>query len=426
MTTATSCAGRCCISCGDTINNSDQELQDTIKIVENFRCSKCRHFHGPSEEDKVIVSTPVSITATCLLSASVNAVTRTTSHAAPTSIVGVGVEQSIPSTSKTAITNIASDTDTEPRASVKLLCTESDSVAEKSESVVFHVESSNLSEKSVNMTGHKKMYDFKKPNEVLEANDSDSLLITKMENDEITENIDTNFQLVEDNAELPDIDKNFMISDTTSDDDDAAELEPLITFNDKCNASVPEDVLPTVEVIQPMVRDISLLDLSDTDVDKGTLKEMMHRRPQSLNQCDDSLVSEYVEILSNTLPRAKVPTSIKKPGAAVRISSKDDLFCSNTNGSLDHQRDLTCLPKKKQHRKKFVRGTTVLHKNLPLDGELATEVLADDDSREEDESQVTLRPLLPKVATQKRKISIPYKITQDGTKVNYFSDISKL
>lgn len=441
LAAAGDCAGRCCVTCGNRRQSRETSRQEDIDNVERYRCSTCRHFHSGRAD--VIVSTPMATTSNTASSRETNAgdvlpLARlaTTIHAE--TLVSENVEKlstvtSFPPPEQTEtlvpldlIVRNVSET-----AAVETLCNESpDQHVHIKQSVSQGTgdlgddnenrsEYNNGSIHDSNCSGNGTTVDLVQNNELWETNDDRQEKLS-------TESRDSSFEIVCE-SECSKANNNLNVENQ-----EAEELEPFLISNLEESVRHSNDALPCVELIVPkkksVLRKHSSPDIRKSDK-RNSFKALMHARPLSYAEKTASFdettkTSCSIRPFSHSGNAKGTTTATKIPGTAVRLSSREDPLSIAVNLNEEEIEDLERkrLARLKKRRKRAVAGETVFHKELPVESEIGTEVCADDDVEEE---AATAKPLLT-TRRLRRKIAIPYKITQDGTKVNFLSDISKL
>ena len=197
--------------------------------------------------------------------------------------------------------------------------------------------------------------------------------------------------------------------------DELTELEPLLCDQTNNTTGVPELEQHGGNLLSPGSEDDVFGDIINT-----SHYESIHRVksldstslvPQTIFVSPKSHKSEPVLSRSAILPR-----SLRKPGTAVRVPPS--------------------RIGKSSKRKKCLNGESTFYASLPVEPDVdetaftvpeeeSKRVVKDDPSISADDA-LTLSPLLKKkIEKKRRKVTIPYKITPDGTKVNFLSDISK-
>ena len=241
-------------------------------------------------------------------------------------------------------------------------------------------------------------------------------------------------------------------------------LSSIVDIETGLTEQITESPHPTClsneEVDDPETRnhDNKHLHEATTSVENGSKKEVEcgSPMPEDDDDSDDELIDvcnaqefpgqkeEFdLEFDSELLPQVKIvgKTSQFRKSKSVRQISLDDsnIFLTNPDG-IDSNKSSYTLPRSrrkphkssslethkienKQIKNVLLKGKSVIYRKI-VEKSGNEEQPTENISNSESGDVISMQPLLqPK--PHMRKISIPYKILRDGTRINYFPDISE-
>lgn len=386
-----SCCQCCALSDAEQRRGSRDVAVDTARsqeLMEEFRCSKCRHFHSP-RPSSAVASSEDDDDDVVMININDDDVALKADQESSQQTEGLDVPKS--DTETAAASEIVDGL----KCDEELVKLDDDSPVSIAEEAVEKVRSpSSKASESAEVTSQDAV-----DKNLIEASSDDmskqlsavSILNTKKSNNIVNS--------VEDEE---------VCKATTSNPDvhplprHATDIDPL-----QC---------PDVQFVLPKSNKDTERIVRTSSLDSGT-GEGMDVSVQSDNKIDQNC---------DTIPRTK-NNQRKKPGTAVRVGGSSVTPQPSTSklGRIS--------PKRSPNVKglKCFKGVKVTYKDLPLDED---EVHPNDSDEETGETSnedglnksLPMDPLLKKMrSTVKRKISMPYKITPEGVNVNFISDISK-